>query len=116
MPTTIKRIAANHSSIPLLAARDEEVITEPLGPNPRSLSPEAIAAYAHYIWEQEGRPVGRDREHWLQAEAQLRWALLADELTGQTSQTKVRRQLWDQATARFGPGRTVSRAGRRRGE
>lgn len=26
---------------------------------------------AHEIWEREGRPEGRDREHWAQAEAEL---------------------------------------------
>jgi len=108
MPGTIHRIA-KQSSVPLLAAQDQEVIAEPLSPSRGSLPPEAVAAYAFHIWEQEGRPVGRDREHWLQAEAQLRWALLADELTGTTSQNKVRRKLWDQSTARFGPGRPASR-------
>lgn len=27
---------------------------------------------AHEIWERDGRPQGRDREHWAQAEAELR--------------------------------------------
>jgi len=31
-----------------------------------------IAAVARAIWEQEGRPEGRNVEHWLQAEKQLR--------------------------------------------
>ena len=26
---------------------------------------------AYELWEQEGRPDGRDREHWLQAEAEI---------------------------------------------
>ena len=33
---------------------------------------EQIAALAYCIWEQEGRPEGRDLEHWRTAEAQLR--------------------------------------------
>ncbi len=33
---------------------------------------EEIAALAHSIWEQQGRPEGCDVEHWLTAEAQLR--------------------------------------------
>ncbi|MBI5683884.1 MAG: DUF2934 domain-containing protein [Verrucomicrobia bacterium] len=37
------------------------------GPNP-----DEIAARAYLIWEKEGRPVGRDFEHWLLAEAQLK--------------------------------------------
>lgn len=34
-------------------------------------SSEEIAAAAHLIWEQEGRPNGRDLQHWLESEAQL---------------------------------------------
>ena len=33
---------------------------------------EEIRAAAHYLWEQDGRPEGRDLEHWLKAEALLR--------------------------------------------
>ena len=33
---------------------------------------EEIRAAAHSIWEQEGRPEGRDMEHWLKAELLLR--------------------------------------------
>jgi hypothetical protein len=32
---------------------------------------EEIAVCAYLIWEKEGRPHGRDQEHWSQAEAQL---------------------------------------------
>jgi Protein of unknown function (DUF2934) len=35
-------------------------------------SKEEIRARAHEIWEQHGRPIGRDKEFWLQAEAELR--------------------------------------------
>ena len=30
-----------------------------------------IAARAYQLWESAGRPLGRDLEHWLQAEAEL---------------------------------------------
>lgn len=33
---------------------------------------EKIAALAHQLFEQEGRPHGRDLDHWLQAEFLLR--------------------------------------------
>jgi hypothetical protein len=33
---------------------------------------EEIRARAHELWEQHGRPVGRDEEFWLQAEAELK--------------------------------------------
>jgi len=32
---------------------------------------EEIAAAAYSIWEQEGRPEGRDLEHWLRAKTQV---------------------------------------------
>jgi Protein of unknown function (DUF2934) len=35
-------------------------------------APENIARYAYHIWVKEGRPHGRDKEHWLQAEAHLK--------------------------------------------
>jgi hypothetical protein len=38
-----------------------------------------ISARARAIWEQEGRPEGRDKEHWLQAEAELRQESLKDQ-------------------------------------
>jgi hypothetical protein len=34
-------------------------------------SNEEIAAYAYKLWEAEGRPDGRDIDHWLQAKAHL---------------------------------------------
>ncbi|HMJ90040.1 MAG TPA: DUF2934 domain-containing protein [Candidatus Acidoferrum sp.] len=36
------------------------------------ISPESIARRAYEMWESEGRPDGRDYDHWLQAEAMLR--------------------------------------------
>jgi len=33
---------------------------------------EEISKRAREIWEREGRPQGRDKEHWLQAETELR--------------------------------------------
>ena len=40
-------------------------------PPPAPATPEVIAVCAYIVWEKEGRPHGRDCEHWLQAEAQL---------------------------------------------
>ena len=40
-----------------------------LGQDP---SPDEIARCAYLIWEREGRPAGREMQHWLEAEAQLR--------------------------------------------
>lgn len=35
---------------------------------------EEISKKAREIWEREGRPIGRDIEHWLQAELEMRQA------------------------------------------
>jgi hypothetical protein len=35
-------------------------------------SKEEIRARAHELWEQHGRPAGRDEEFWLQAESEFR--------------------------------------------
>jgi hypothetical protein len=42
-----------------------------------------IAVCAYFIWEQEGKPVGRALHHWLQAELQLAASLWYQE--GRTS-------------------------------
>jgi len=34
-----------------------------------------IAKRAYYIWEKEGRPQGRDKTHWYQAERELKHEL-----------------------------------------
>ena len=39
---------------------------------PRDPSTEAqIASRAHALWEEEGRPEGRDKEHWERAEREV---------------------------------------------
>lgn len=37
----------------------------------RAKHKEAIRSRAHEIWEEHGRPVGRDEEFWLQAEREV---------------------------------------------
>jgi len=39
--------------------------------DPCQPSEERLAMCAYFIWISEGRPDGRDREHWIQAEEQL---------------------------------------------
>src|SRR5512133_281155 len=39
---------------------------------PNMITHEEISKKAREIWEREGRPEGRDIEHWLQAETELR--------------------------------------------
>ena len=38
------------------------------------LDHEHITFAAYYLWNQEGRPQGRDLDHWLRAQEQLRQA------------------------------------------
>ncbi|MCX6894319.1 MAG: DUF2934 domain-containing protein [Verrucomicrobia bacterium] len=42
-------------------------------PAPR-ITAELIARRAYFIWEQAGRPTGKEREHWLLAEQELKAA------------------------------------------
>lgn len=42
-------------------------------PAPR-ITAEQIARRAYFIWEQAGRPTGKEREHWLLAEQELQAA------------------------------------------
>lgn len=44
----------------------------PAGPKPAEITQDVIAACAYTIWEQAGRPNGRDLEFWVQAEQQLK--------------------------------------------
>lgn len=39
---------------------------------PREISHDRIAERARAIWQQRGQPEGRDLEHWLEAERELR--------------------------------------------
>lgn len=63
-------------------------------PPPR---PEQIAALAHAIWIDRGQPEGRDIDHWLEAERQLRGEVrptkAADELPASNSALDADRTL-----------------------
>ena len=39
-----------------------------------------IAVCAYFIWEQEGKPIGRAPDHWFQAELQLAASLWHESL------------------------------------
>jgi len=51
---------------------DHEDSERPLDPAPDAETLAKIAHLAHTYWEAEGRPEGRDLEHWLRAEADVR--------------------------------------------
>jgi hypothetical protein len=46
---------------------------------------ERIRRRAHEIWEQEGRPEGRDDEFWRRAETEIRMETQSDAGAGETS-------------------------------
>jgi hypothetical protein len=48
-----------------------------------------IAVCAYFIWEQEGKPVGRALDHWLQAELQLAASLWHESLWYQERRTSA---------------------------
>jgi Protein of unknown function (DUF2934) len=50
----------------------KKTMPEVMMPSTGEPTNEEIAAVAHCIWEHEGRPEGRDLEHWLKAETQIR--------------------------------------------
>ena len=49
------------------------------------LNPADVAACAYLIWEREGKPHGRDAEHWMQAETLLRAMQAAEDKAAQES-------------------------------
>jgi hypothetical protein len=56
------------------AERRVEAAPAPAAHAAREPSHDAVARRAFELWEQHGRRPGRDLEHWLQAEAELRGA------------------------------------------
>jgi len=54
------------------AATVAQAFTTPASSRSRQITSECIASRAYTLWEQAGRPQGRDLEHWLQAESQLK--------------------------------------------
>lgn len=57
-------------SAPATVAKTPEA--KPAASQRREFTTETIAAYAYSLWEQSGRPHGRDQEFWLQAEQKLK--------------------------------------------
>lgn len=53
------------------------------------LGDDEIAAYAYFLWEADGRPHGRDQDHWYQAKALLTVAR-CETTTGQTTAPSIK--------------------------
>jgi hypothetical protein len=47
--------------------------------------PDEVARAAYYIWEKEGRPSGRELDHWLRAETQVRKLVNVEAIRNQNS-------------------------------
>jgi hypothetical protein len=47
-------------------------------PHQPELNPDEVALCAYLIWEKEGKPHGRDADHWFQAQTLLRAMRAAD--------------------------------------
>ena len=58
-----------------------------LAKNLSEATKDEIAVCAYFIWEQEGKPLGRALDHWLQAELQLAASLWHESLTYQEGTT-----------------------------
>jgi hypothetical protein len=50
-----------------------------------------IRQRAYEIWEAEGRPEGRERIHWLRAEAEFRERLCGPRLTNPTARLRLQK-------------------------
>ena len=87
----MKTVKSIKSKTTTLAAKAVAVITParekavkvtaakaPAAPTTRAVAPrreiatDLIAARAYTLWEQQGRPQGKDLQNWLQAESQLK--------------------------------------------
>ena len=69
-PKAAKRVTVSH------AAKKTAVKRKPAKAIPAvptlEISSDQIAHRAYFIWEQQGRPAGKEREHWILAEQQLK--------------------------------------------
>jgi hypothetical protein len=70
-------VEASHSTPSAAKVKTAPATTAPVTPVvPAGVKatppPESIATRAYMLWEQAGRPQGRDLEYWLLAEAQLK--------------------------------------------
>jgi hypothetical protein len=70
--TFINQTMKSKKRISPLAPATRTPAAAPAGPKHTEITREVIAACAYTIWEQAGRPNGRDLEFWVQAEQQLK--------------------------------------------
>jgi H+-transporting ATPase len=69
VPQATKKIAPKVKPLKVSAPKAKRAIT----PLPvQQITTDQIASRAYSIWEQQGRPAGKESEHWFQAEQQLK--------------------------------------------
>jgi len=72
-----KKVASPKAKVAKSKARAAKATAVPAvmsAPVKKAVSTDEIARRAYSIWEQQGRPSGKEREHWLLAEQQLQAA------------------------------------------
>jgi hypothetical protein len=72
MKTSSPRQSSVAPSSTAIPPRPEEEIADEVRDIREAVGHEEVARRAHQLWEQEGCPDGKDSEHWLEAERQLR--------------------------------------------
>jgi hypothetical protein len=78
--TKVAKVAAKKPTAPAAAAKPatkkpaaaKPAVAKKVAPAVSVITHDAIATRAYLIWEQAGRPSGREVEFWSQAEKQLR--------------------------------------------
>jgi len=72
LETTQIRKRSVKVAAPEPATMQSQQPTRSLSSSPQEISTDLIAQRAYIIWEQQGRPQGRDLANWLLAESQLK--------------------------------------------
>ena len=70
-PSKSAKAVASAPAKPAKSAKPVKTVAK-AAPTRRAITTDCIAARAHTLWDQAGRPQGRDVEYWLQAESQLK--------------------------------------------
>ena len=70
-PSKSAKVVASAPAKPVKSAKPVKAVAK-AAPARREITTDCVASRAYILWEQAGRPQGRDVEHWLQAESQIK--------------------------------------------
>ena len=70
-PSKSAKAAASAPAKPVKSAKPVKAVAK-AAPARREITTNCVASRAYILWEQAGRPQGRDVEYWLQAESQIK--------------------------------------------